>query len=417
MNEQLLAVVLGVSILYAFFKAVALQWPDNYFPVGSTLDRAITASPLRFSVFRFLPVFTVCAAAAGMLKNAGSAYLWATMAIALAHVLLTSGRGVLEDARQRRLFLRPIVTIYRLAVGTICLCAGLLAAIVAPWAAHYVPDGRELVLALWTASLAAILGGYVVALSRRPSEHEDISRAFEASRSALGLNLWQDARKAAQRVNADPDLVCAVLLVENLQRPAWSRTLERLAGRITKQGTYGPLQLSSLRVPQSDRAAMEAAIEQLFAGQGPASSAAQYQWLELFLRSYNTDPQWQSDVRAAYDFVRYPRATALASSDASATDHLPVLEVSTFAQSGPSISISGTMLAGPATLLAQQVDGTHAVLGSIVLATHDAAALREGWHGTILLDPKAVSLDLEVHQPHSQVVTSVRIPLLPRLSP
>src|SRR5215207_5321217 len=70
---------------------------------------------------------------------------------------------------------------------------------------------------------------------------------------------------AAQH-GTDPLLVESIMMVENVQRPRWFRTAERLKGIFAKPGTYGIMQVASPR-PLSDKDSIRIAIETRLAGQ------------------------------------------------------------------------------------------------------------------------------------------------------
>lgn len=76
---------------------------------------------------------------------------------------------------------------------------------------------------------------------------------------------WIDrAVAASERSGADAVLVLAVMVVENLQRPAWFRALEQIKGRVLKKGTYGVMQVWAAE-PISDEMSIDQAAEILSA--------------------------------------------------------------------------------------------------------------------------------------------------------
>lgn len=106
-----------------------------------------------------------------------------------------------------------------------------------------VPSLQEIRSDLWTAVAAATLGTYLVHLSRghAPSTGEVLA----VSKSRLPDGLWELAAQEARHHDSDPQLVRAILLVENLQRPEWLRQLERVKGLLIADGTYGVMQVRS----------------------------------------------------------------------------------------------------------------------------------------------------------------------------
>jgi hypothetical protein len=84
------------------------------------------------------------------------------------------------------------------------------------------------------------------------------------------------------------------MLTENLQRPRWLRTLERLKGRFAPHGTYGIMQVESDR-PLSDRESVLVAVRDHFAGTAVAGHEDMWQRLnrlEPCLKRYNSNPDF-----------------------------------------------------------------------------------------------------------------------------
>ena len=46
MRQEIFGVALGALLLYIFYRAIENEWPESYYPVSNTLDRAIASSPL-----------------------------------------------------------------------------------------------------------------------------------------------------------------------------------------------------------------------------------------------------------------------------------------------------------------------------------------------------------------------------------
>lgn len=114
---------------------------------------------------------------------------------------------------------------------------------------------------------------------------------------------WRLARESAVQYNADPHLVSAVMLVENLERPRWFRVLERLKGRIFPEGTYGVMQVASER-PLQDLESIRRAVRdrmanlQLTKDEGYVDQEA----LVAFARQYNPDPAYHKLLLYAYSY-------------------------------------------------------------------------------------------------------------------
>ena len=110
-------------------------------------------------------------------------------------------------------------------------------------------------------------------------------------------------------MSTDPDLIHALMLVENLARPAWFRRIERLKGRVFKQGTYGIMQVESA-APISDHDSVDLALRKL-SGVGPfitSKGYVDYAALRSFAKTYNDDGDYADLVIQAYTDLRGRRS-------------------------------------------------------------------------------------------------------------
>lgn len=301
MGDTLLAVVLGAAFLYAFFRTVQTQWPGSYFVVHPGLLLAATQTPWRFAAFRLGPVFvTSIFVAVSVMRSDGDA-LAAVLGLAAAHICLTTARGIWRQMAGMTASNPSLLIFYvgvSIAVVLVAYC-GYLAA--SPLKA-LVPPVDEISASLWTALLAGIIGAFLVRVSRRT--REDDAEPFRESKRRLDSTLWSAAEREALANGADPVLVQAIMLVENLERPGWARSLERAKGKLRKKGTYGVMQVSADR-PISDLESIKRAVQHRLAGvvvTDPVGSPVQLA-LEAIARSYNPDENYVDAVVRAYEFV------------------------------------------------------------------------------------------------------------------
>ncbi len=296
------AVALGTGFLYAFYRAVEVQWPASYFVVQPGLLLSVTQSPVRYLLFRFGPIFVTASFIAVTLENADSEALLGVLGLAALHTLLTSARGfraqVCVGSRQRN----PSLLLFHLAVSVGIFVAAIAAYIAAPEFESLVPPESVLTTELWTALLAGVIGAFLVRVSRRSDADQD--QAFRTSKARLDPQLLHLAAVAADAHDADPNLLVAIMLVENLERPAWARAIERAKGRIIAKGSYGVMQVSSDK-PLTDAESIEIAARDRLSGVvvlGPRGFPVQGA-LESAARAYNPDGQFVTAVVDAYQFV------------------------------------------------------------------------------------------------------------------
>lgn len=288
---------LGLVLIMMFFRGVETRWPENYFTIKDVLTYKISTSPIRYVLFRFGPV-AVAGFFVGSLATAEQESAAASVSVmALAHMTMSSGQAIFKTLRQpKHEFARSV----RLLVYAI-LCVGVLLAALIGWMLSRIEPLRDLLprstdvsLALWTAVIAGVIGAFLLAVSRglAPSTEAVLNR----SRSTLRDDMWEFMAVEARNQNADPALVQAVALVENLQRPPWIRALERAKGTFIRKGTYGLMQVTADE-PISDQESVSRAINQWFRN---TKRNGYVEDLEDLVNSYNPDPTFNDLVTDFY---------------------------------------------------------------------------------------------------------------------
>lgn len=262
-TPEVLGVFGGFSFLWLYFRAVALRWPESYFRLGSTLENVIASGPLRYVAFRFIPVFVTCLFVAVSVDRAGGRPGVTVGLVAGLHLVSTTGWAAVLVLSGRRFRSRRVPLLAAYAV----ISFGVVAAAVLPLALHeelapVVPEPAELNATLWTAGLAGVAGAYITQLGLRRGER--VARSIQRSKASIDPALWQVAIAEAQRHDISPSVVFAFMLVENLQRPAWFRSVENRFGRWWGRGTYGILQVPS-DAPVSDEQSIVQFVRQRLA--------------------------------------------------------------------------------------------------------------------------------------------------------
>jgi hypothetical protein len=297
-----LAVVLGAGFLSIFFEAVRFRWPESYFGAGDTSSYAISLSPLRYLAFRFFPVYAVCVFVAVSLERTGDPASLGALLVGAVHAVTTVGVAFVRDlllpalARRQR---APIIllrgVIFALTVGV-----ALGASASAPYLEPLIPTLHDVTITLWTAAIAAVGGAYILQISRgRTSDTGDLAR--RSSRRIPG-RLWHIATELARAHGADPQLVGAIMIAENLQRPRWFRVIERLKGLVLRPGTYGIMQVAHGR-PISDEESLRIAVATRLSGVRvrDANGNLDYQAMQAFAQSWNPDRNFVQVLWSAYE--------------------------------------------------------------------------------------------------------------------
>lgn len=305
--QQLLALVLGVSFLHVFFRAVESKWPVSYAALSSGPDYAISRNIVRYLLFRLGPVAVTVVYAAVTLGRADAPVVVPGTGIGLVHGLVTSGRAEFELIRRHQVQRRPLVAVMHPTIVLLVTVVALGAASAARRFDAVVPAANDVVSSLWIGLIAGVIGSYLGRLTQ--GAFVEMEAIFTASRRSIPAGLWDAVTPLAERHGADPQLVRAVMLVENIQRPRWFRRLERFVGRFVGRGTYGILQVRAER-PVSDLDSLELALQAQFRGLAPVArpdGGIDYAALKSFAHAYNPDPKFEELLSYAYSFVGKPR--------------------------------------------------------------------------------------------------------------
>ncbi|MGH9890568.1 MAG: hypothetical protein ACREA0_00995 [bacterium] len=334
-------VVLGAAFLYAFFRAIQLNWPESYFGVGELAAYAISASPVRYTLFRFGPVYGTALFAGVATDRVGTDGFVTATGVGVLHALLTSGWGLLQavrwpaEIRRRR---RPILVV-RVVVLLGVVGVSALAGVSRGVFAAIVPPISEISATLWTGIIAGVLGAFVVRVSRGHPVHEH--EMVERARQEIPRRLWLMAARVALERGADVDLVRAVMIVEHLQRPAWFRRAERLKGRFQPRGSYGIMQIQADR-PLTDEESIERAVTERLAG---VRIRNEHGWVDddalaAFARSYNPSSDYRTLLDTAYGLIR--QTSSGYRSAIKADDHRPIIEIDVFEQLDGLVRLEGS---------------------------------------------------------------------------
>lgn len=305
--DVLLGTLVGVLLLAAFYRAVRLNWPEQYFAAADSSVYSICASPVTYSLFRTVPVYLVCLLVAVSLDRQGSEYATgAALAIGLLHGGGSLGAALMgwirtKDSERRHL---NAITLVRLVALVAVLAVAALAAITRDIAAPIVPAVSELLTAGWVAALS----GVAVALLLQFAQSTDsLDALLQRSYRSLPGELRSLAIELAKSKGADPDLVLAVMTIENLQRPAWFRFIESHTHWLRRSGTYGIMQVTSPK-RLSDEESVREAIEQRISGARVSEDGyANPDLLRVFALKYNGSEAFGTLLLSAWYVVRAER--------------------------------------------------------------------------------------------------------------
>lgn len=316
--ESLALSAVGALTLWGLYRALELNWPEQYVSLNDTFALRVTQAWWRFLVYRFVPVFV---AGVGIWATASRLRLipiLAVIAMTLIHVLQTNVRALFESfgmLQQPKRFTINYASYHLIVIGIIAV-ATVCAILLGPTFAVLVPKPQTLLENLWIAIFVAIAGGIAVAvIGRRPSDANGFDEDYFIWRAKrdVPIELTDAAFEAAIEFGCDPVLLRAIMFAEALQRPSWIRRLERVKGKIIPHGSYGVTQETSSR-PIGDVEAIRITASKL--SHAWSMVEHQYGWTAddglvwKFASNHNEDVAFIEGVRKLLPFVQKDRLSA-----------------------------------------------------------------------------------------------------------
>ena len=299
MDVAALALV-GALVLRGVYTTVRTRWPMHYFDLGESVglavDPVVSRSMGRYVLFRVGPVFVVATfvvvTAARWRRNE-----WLAGGLLLAWYAIAVAASVISDRRRSSTPSGPRSLAYWSSSAILIVASTVTAILLRDATEDLVPGPDELLAALWSASFAAVAG---VLVFRQMSGRESSPEAqLKRSYDELDPELVGHARALCLQHAASADLAICIMVVENLQRPAWFRRLERVRGRVRRRtsATYGVMQVES-HTPLSDRESIDRAIPRLAGterGVGEDELAQAMRTAPTII-AYNSNPTFQAQL-------------------------------------------------------------------------------------------------------------------------
>lgn len=244
--------------LWAIYGHIESKWPWSYYSVADYKSYFKASAPFRYLLFRFGPVILTSAFGIRQLASFDKPVWTFGIALWMTHVSSTSGRSLVNARRHGAGPPKGLPGIIHYISALVCLICVLAPIPIRQRLIPIIPELEALVIPLWTALFVIIIGLlFVQATSNRVySLGIMIAKQYER----IGYELIAYAQKKAEASGLNRELVQAVMIAESLQRPTWFRRLEKLKGRVWREGTYGIMQVRSDR-PISDRESIDIALE------------------------------------------------------------------------------------------------------------------------------------------------------------
>lgn len=250
MFEVLTSLALGAAgalALWGLYRALELNWPEQYVSLNDTFALRVTQTWWRFLVYRFVPLFVAGIGIWATTERLSGVPVLAVCTMALIHVAHTNLLALFESfgkLQRHRKFTINYAS-YHLLIIVIITAATLSSCVLGPSLSFLVPSPGTLLENLWIAVFIAIAGGIAVAvIGRRPTDANGFDSDYFVWRAKrdVDIELIDWAFEVAIENRSDPILLRSIMFAEALQRPKWVRAVERVKGLLFGKGSYGVTQ-------------------------------------------------------------------------------------------------------------------------------------------------------------------------------
>jgi hypothetical protein len=299
---SLLCGFIGIVVLRVFYGAVKVEWPSNYVTRTRDFGLIVNRTFKRYVLFILAPVYLIALLMSTITRREGGFPWLVALAIGLGHAFKNHGGTVVASFRHGDPKPFSPDMLVQLGLFFFALTAAMAGGLGPGPFQFVVPPIDEFFKALWTAVIVSIIG--IVVLERMKS-HKGVGDLSRTAVRELDRSLIRYGKERALSAGADQSLVLAIMMTENLQRPAWYRRFENFKGVFFPKGSYGVMQVTSPK-PITDRESIDLAIEKylkdvqisvdLHGRPGPE--------LRQALVVYNPNPAFVDLAEGLYEWVR-----------------------------------------------------------------------------------------------------------------
>ena len=300
--EYIFPVLISISLIRLFYRAFKNTWPELYFSVSDYTSLFISFSPIRYFSFTLLPTLIISAFILSIfLRNYQLQNLELLgLLIGLSHSLSTNGVALwklLTNDKTIHTFYNKYFQVFVHIISIFTITAiGYLGGFLGKqdFLIPFIPTWA-VIDNLWAALFSSILTVFLYRLyTNKYTSEEDV---IEKSRKSLSAELISHINSVCEKYKAKKELVLAICITENIQRPSWVRKVEKIKSIIFKSGTYGIMQVASEKYV-NDLASVDKAVEKYFKNTEYFSFSDDE--LKKHLSVYNTDKKFIEFSTAAF---------------------------------------------------------------------------------------------------------------------
>ena len=300
---NILPIFLSVIIIRLFYLAFKNKWPELYFSVSDYTSLFISVSPIRYFSFTLLPAIIISSLILSFfVKNFRIQNLELTgLSIGLIHSLSTNGVAFWKLLSKNKSIATFFNKYFQMSMHAFTIILISLSGYIGgflgkqKFSIPFIPTWA-VIDNIWAALFSSILTVFFYKIYRNEYISEDI--IIEKSKNSLSASLVKHLNTICEKYQANKDLVMAICITENIQRPLWVRKIERVKSYVFKSGTYGIMQVQSNKYID-DYKSIEIAVEEFFKNTASFSDNE----ITNLLSKYNSDSKFLYFAVASYYYL------------------------------------------------------------------------------------------------------------------
>ncbi|MFA6197601.1 MAG: hypothetical protein WC734_00395 [Patescibacteria group bacterium] len=302
-------VIFSLLLIFFFYSAFKSKWPELYFSDADKVSFFISVSPRRYILFRIAPVLIVSTMVLSAFSKSFhlSELVIMGLTIGFIHSVTTNGLALYKLIRRSKTIAKFVNRVTQISFHVLSVFLLTIVGIVggmlskAGFINKIMPTTDGLVNNIWSSIITALAAVFLYKTfeSQQMSDEEMLHRSLRS----IPQNLFDLIEKHSAEKNADPILVKAVCLVENVQRPLWFRRIERFKSKLHKSGSYGIMQVHS-DTPLNDEQSIIYAIDKYFIDTTNHTLHEDADdCVTNAIKSYNSEEKYAELVMKAYVFI------------------------------------------------------------------------------------------------------------------
>jgi len=290
--------IIELLLFKSFYKYLKTSYPRSYLSLSEIKRFLIKGNVIRYIFYRFLPFSLIFLINYNIFQYiqrdiSDSHIIIINLAIIAIHLATTNLRIINNSDFNKKLKATNYLTI------VILLLSPFFCNFIFPYLKAYLPTAQGLIDNLWSVIISVYLFSFIVYLKFDTDSYDEPSK----NQLINSIKNYSDTiGKLCSEYNADENLVKAIAIYENLQRPKYIRFFERLLARIVKKQISQGLMQIKHRGPLSDNDSIVVAVKMYFVGS--KNIIDDYFAQTDLIRKYNNSDIYLSDVLEIYSTIK-----------------------------------------------------------------------------------------------------------------